>query len=410
MNWRNITTVYLKELKDSLRDRRTLLSMIIIPTFVMPALMFGVGKIATKIFSKAREEIPTVVVLGGDDSPAVVAQLRQSKKLRVVPTPADWKTRISDKKIRGAVQIPVGFEAGLRVGRAEPVIIYHYEGELKSGFAAGELDRFFRELRERTVTDRLAERALPPTLVRPFDITRENVAPPEKVGGNLFGGVVPYLIIILCFTGAMYPAMDLTAGEKERGTMETLLCSPVARVDLVLGKFLMVLTGSLAAMMMSLLSLGVTAALSGMLLLGGGKMAAVAAATKPAGAVMPMIDPVGILGVIAMVIPVAVLFSAVIFTVALFAKSYKEAQSYVAPMMIVVLMPAIVGMLPGIDLDARLALVPILNLSLVCKEMLSGIWHWHYIGLIFGSSCVYAIAALFVAVRMFSRESVMFRT
>jgi sodium transport system permease protein len=209
----------------------------------------------------------------------------------------------------------------------------------------------------------------------------------------------------------MYPAMDLTAGEKERGTMETLLCSPVARVDIVLGKFLMVLTGSLAAMMMSLLSLGVTAAISGMLLLGGGgaKIAAGTAATKAVGKALPMIDPVGILGVIAMVIPVAVLFSAVIFTVALFAKSYKEAQSYVAPMMIIVLMPAIVGMLPGIDLDVRLALVPILNLSLVCKEMLSGIWHWQYIGLIFGSSCIYAVIALFTAVKMFSRESVMFR-
>ncbi len=103
----------------------------------------------------------------------------------------------------------------------------------------GELEKFFRELRERTVAARLQERALPASLVKPFDFKRENVAPPEKVGGNLLGGIVPYIIIILCFTGAMYPAMDLTAGEKERGTMETLLCSPVARVNLVLGKFLM---------------------------------------------------------------------------------------------------------------------------------------------------------------------------
>jgi sodium transport system permease protein len=125
---------------------------------------------------------------------------------------------------------------------------------------------------------------------------------------------------------------------------------------------------------------------------------------------IPMIDPVGIVGVIGMVIPVAVLFSAVIFTVALFAKSYKEAQSYVTPLMIVVIMPAVVGMLPGIDLNATLALVPILNLSLVCKEMLSGVWHWNYIALIFGSSCVYAAAALWLAVKMFQRESVMFRT
>jgi sodium transport system permease protein len=236
------------------------------------------------------------------------------------------------------------------------------------------------------------------------------VAPPEKVGGNLFGGLVPYVIIILCFTGAMYPAMDLTAGEKERGTMETLLCSPVGRGDLVLGKFLMVLTGSLGAMAMSMFSLGVTAVLAGLLVMGGGENAGNVGAEKASEAALPMIDPVGFLGVIAMVLPVAVLFSAVIFTVSLFAKSYKEAQSYVSPLLIVVLMPAMAGLLPGIDLNATLALIPILNLSLVCKEMLSGVWHWNYIALIFGSSCVYAAVALWLSVKMFNREDVIFRS
>jgi sodium transport system permease protein len=78
--------------------------------------------------------------------------------------------------------------------------------------------------------------------------------------------------------------------------------------------------------------------------------------------------------------------------------------------MFVVLMPAVIGILPGIELDARLALVPLLNLSLVCREMLSGVWHWNYIALIFGSSCVYATGALALAVKMFNREDVIFRT
>ena len=413
MNWNNIVTVYLKELKDSLRDRRTLLSTIIIPTLVMPLLTFGIGKVATTVVNKAREEIPVIVILGGEDSPGVVAQLKQSKKLRVAASPDDWKQRINDKKIRAAVQLPAGFEAGLKAGAAPAVTIYYYEGELKSQLGVGEVERFLRELRDQTITARLAERSLPATLAKPFDFKRENVAPPEKVGGAIFGGIVPYLIIILCFSGAMYPAMDLTAGEKERGTMETLLCSPVARVDIVLGKFLMVLTGSLSAMGFMLLSMGTTAAIAGTLFAGGSAGAKVAAASQGRDAVvvsvMPVIDPLGLFGVLAMVFPVAVMFAAVAFTVALFAKSYKEAQSYLAPLMIVVIMPAVVGMLPGIDLNARLALVPLLNLSLVCKEMLSGVWHWNYIALIFGSSCVYAAVALALAVKMFNREDVLFR-
>ena len=412
MNWKYILTVYLKELKDSLRDRRTLISVIVIPTFVMPALFFGVGKIASGVVSKAREETPSVMVMGGEDSPGVVKELKESKKLRVVPTADDWKQQISDKRVRAAVLIPAGFEAGLKAGAADQVVIYNYEGELKSGFAVRELEKFFGDLRDRTVTARLTKRALPVTMVKPFDFKRENVAPPEKVGGNLLGGIVPYIIIILCITGAMYPAMDLTAGEKERGTMETLLCSPVARVNLVLGKFLMVLTGSLAAMALSLTSMGISATVAGMVFAGSGagaKASAVAGKAQAAGSMIPTIDPLGLLGVLGMILPVAILFSAAIFTVALFAKSFKEAQSYVGPMIFIVIMPAVVGMLPGIDLNYQLALVPILNLSLVCKEMLSGVWHWNYIALIFGSSCVYAAIALALAVKMFNREDVIFR-
>ena len=411
MKLRNIFTVYLKELKDTLRDRRSLLSIVIIPTFLMPALFFGVFKISARIVSKAKEEIPSVMIIGGADSPAVVTRLKADKKIRVVPLEADWKQQISDKRVRAAVEIPAGFEAGLAAGQGSTVTIYNYTGEIKSGFAVTELEDFFRDLRDRTITERLTAKSLPATLIKPFEMQRQNVAAPEKVGGNLFGGVVPYLIIILCFTGAMYPAMDLTAGEKERGTMETLLCSPVARGEIVMGKFLMVLTGSLSAMILALTSMGLSATGAGAMFAGSGgaRLAAATASAKAATGVLPTIDLFGVFGVLAMVLPVAVLFSALLFTVALFAKSYKEAQSYVGPMVFLVIMPAVVGMLPGIDLNARLALVPILNLSLVCKEMLSGVWHWNYIGLIFGSSCVYAAIALALAVKMFSRESVIFR-
>lgn len=413
MNWRSVLTVYRKELRDSLRDRRTLFSTIFIPTIIMPILMFGVGRLMTQVVSKAREEIPAIAIVGGADSPGVVAQLQADKRMRVVVAGESWKQAISDKKVRAAVELPPGFEAGLRVGAAGPVTIYHYEGEMKSRFGREELERFFRELRDKNVGDRLAERGLPATFTQPFVTKRANVAPPEKVGGNLLGGIVPYLIIVLCFTGAMYPAVDLTAGEKERGTMETLLCSPVGRTEIVLGKFLLVLTGSLSAMVFMLISMGTSAVIAGTLAFGGSRglpMAELAAGASAADETLPMIDPFGLLGVLAMVLPVAVLFSALIFTVALFAKSYKEAQSYVAPMVFFVILPAVVGLLPGIELDARLALVPVLNLSLVCKEMLSGVWNWHYIALIFGSSCLYAAAALTLAVKLFQRESVIFRT
>src|SRR5438128_1655554 len=106
MNFHNIVTIYLKELKDSLRDRRTLMSMIIIPTFVVPLMFFGVGKVMTTVIAKAREEIPTVAIIGGAGSPGVVDALKKTPKLRVVATPSDWKLEISEKRLRVAVELP----------------------------------------------------------------------------------------------------------------------------------------------------------------------------------------------------------------------------------------------------------------------------------------------------------------
>ncbi len=408
MQWNHIVTVYLKELKDSLRDRRTLISMIVIPTLLMPILMFGAGIVMSKVVSKAKDEATRIVIIGGEDSPGVVGALKADIKFKVVPRTMDFKKMVSEKHIRLAVEIPPGFEPALKNGGAQTVTLYHYEGEMKSGIGVGEVDRFFRNLREKTIETRLTDRGLPADFVKPFEIKRQNVAPPEKVGGNIIGGLVPYLIIILCLTGAMYPAIDLTAGEKERGTMETLLCSPVHRVNIVLGKFLMVLTASVSTVALSLFSTTISIVVGAKMLAGSGGGTA-ARASGGAGGFMPTIDPAGILGVFAMVAPVALLFAAVLLTIALAAKSYKEAQSYVSPLMIVVILPAMMGMLPGIELSAKTALIPILNVCLACKEMLSGVWHWNYLALIFGSTGVYAAVAIALCVRMFNREDVMFR-
>ncbi len=404
MSWRVIGTIYGKELRDSLRDKRTLVSTIVIPTFIMPALMLVVVKATAVIVSKAREEIPRIMVLGGADSPGIRAELEKTGKFRLERASADWKALISNKRVRAAVEIPAGFEGALGSGSAPAITLYDYQGELKSGLAVEQLRNFFTGLRSRATARLLADRGLPASIARPFEVQEANVAPPEKVGGNLMGGFVPYFLILLCFTGAMYPAMDLTAGEKERGTMETLLCCPAARTDIVLGKFLMVLTGALSAVAFSLISLSLS------LLIIGSTIGTATAGMGPAGAMTPTIDLLGILGVLAMVLPIAVLFSAVVFCVCLFAKSAKEAQSYMTPLVFIIIVPCGIGLLPGIDLNYHRALVPVANVSLVCKEMLSGVWHWGYIAVIFGSTALYAAAALALAVFMFRREGVIFRT
>ena len=404
MNWSQICTVYFKEIKDALRDKRTLITTLLLPTILIPGIIFGAGFVMSKVIRKAQAEQSSVMVLGGEDSPALFEALRADENFRMVDPAENWRDQVSNKQVRVAVEIPPGFDAALADGEVPTVKIYHYQGEMKSSMGRGQVDGFLRSYRGDVVQASLAQRGLPASLAQPFDIESENVAPPEKVGGNAFGGMVPYIIVILSFTGAMYPAMDLTAGEKERGTLETLLCSPLSRVNIVLGKFLMTMTASVTTMVLSLTMLGVSALLGGTVFGGGG-----GGGEGGGGGPVMSIDPLGLVGVFAMIVPVTVLFAAGLLTVSLFAKSFKEAQSYVSPGMILVILPAVMGMLPGIELSPKTALVPIMSLSLVCKEMLSGVWNWGYIALIFGSSVVYAGAALTLCVKMFERESVMFR-
>jgi sodium transport system permease protein len=400
---RNIGIVYRKELIDSLRDRRTVISMIVVPLVVMPIITIGMGVLSLTLVGLAMREAPKVMILGGQDSPHLLAELNQLKDVRIVPAKPDYAEEITNKEIRAAVEIPPGFEAKLAAGETSTVEIYMYEGELKSGFGADRLQRFFREFRDRTVRRHLEERQLPESLASPFAIEEKNVAPPEKVGGALLGGLVPYFVILLCLTGAMYPAMDLTAGEKERGTMETILCSPVSRTHLVLGKFLMVLTASIATAVLAIASMAVSFAAAKKILL------AFTGGTADS-ALQITVTGKAMFSIFFVVLPLAVFFSAALLALSLFAKSFKEAQSYISPLMIAVVLPAVASLLPGVELNAGLSLIPVLNTSLVSKEIITGTYHWNLIALIFISSSVYAASALAIAVKLFQREDVLFRT
>ncbi|HXA81836.1 MAG TPA: ABC transporter permease [Methylomirabilota bacterium] len=404
MPLQNIGIVYRKELTEALRDRRTLISTLLVPLLLFPLLSVGFGALAVTLVKKAEEETPRVMLLGGSDSPAILEALRASKKFEIVPASPDWKDNIINKEIRAAIAIPDGFEASLDQQNPQTIAIYKYEGELKSSISADTVERSLKAYRDTIVEARLDADHVPSSVLTPFRIKQDNVAPPEKVGGAAFGGIIGYMVILLCLTGGMYPAMDLTAGEKERGTMETILSSPISRLDLVLGKFFLVLTASLVTAALSVLSMGVS-------FWGMQQLKAFDVSKNPDAAGMQLhIGFTAVLSVFLMALPLAVLFSAGLITISLFAKSYKEAQSYVSPLMILVIVPAVAAMLPGVELTAKLALIPILNVSLLCKELVTGTYHWNFIALIFLSTCVYAAAALFLAVKMFQREDVLFRS
>jgi len=404
MSLRNIGIVYRKEVTEAIRDRRTVISTILVPLLLFPVLSVGFGTLAVTLVGKAKEETPKVMLLGGEDSTAVVEGLKKLDKIDIVPETPNWKDQIINKDIRAAVEIPAGFQADVAREKPETVKIYNYEGELKSEFASDKVEKYFKSYSDNVVKERLAAKNLPVDVLKPFETKRENVAPPEKVSGAAIGGIIGYMVILLCMTGAMYPAMDLTAGEKERGTMETILSSPISRTHLVLGKFFLILTAALGTAALSVLSMGVSFSVLGHY------TSQTADGRAAASGLLLHLGLKTVASVFLMALPIAVLFAAVLMTIALFAKTYKEAQSYLTPMTFIVIIPAIAAMLPGVELTPKLSLIPILGTSLLCKELVAGTYHWNLIALIFTSNCVYAAVALFIAIKMFQRESVLFRS
>ena len=398
MRLHNIWVVYRKELLDLMRDRRTLIGTFLWPLVLFPLMTVGFGQIEKKVSQKAAKREASIMLLGAEHAPELAAKLRETEGLTVVPSADDSVQQINNKKLQAAVEFPAGFQEKILNGVEPPkVSIYFYNTEGRSERAVDHIEKAVSQYREEVVERRLGARGVSPKLLEPVVTKTENVASAEKVGGSKLGTLLPYFIILLCLMSALQPAIDLTAGEKERGTMETILASSVGRIELVLGKFLLVLSFSVFNTILSISSFAVTM-----------RFAKDYAAEMTRGHAYT-INPKAMLLVFLIVLPLAVLFSASLLTIALFAKSFKEAQSYTGYVMLAAIFPAVISLLPGIDLNAGLALVPIINVSLVARELFTGNFPWGLMGLVFASTTVYAAAALWVAVKMFQRESVLFR-
>jgi sodium transport system permease protein len=396
MSLRNSLIVYRKELRDMLRDKRTIRSMVIIPVIAFPLLFWGISKVMTSVMGEAATETAPIMVNGGTDSPKVLAALRKLPGIQLLPYQDDAKQEVSDKKIRAVVEIPNDIDTVATGSQSKQVSIGYYENDVKSEMTRDKLQKFFDDYRDGVARAALIARGMSPEILEPFKVQVKNVAPPAKVSAAIFGGWIPYLIIIFSFTGAMYPAMDLTAGEKERGTLETILSSPVSRTDLVIGKFLMVMTASVVTAVLSLASVG----FAGRHMMSGAQQQTMNLS----------ISPSTVIAVAVILLPLTVLFASMLLAVALLAKSYREAQTYVSPLVFVAIAPAIIGALPGVELNWKTALVPILNTSLVSKEVIGGTYHWTTMLVVFGMTCVYAAISLGAAIYMFNREDVLFRT
>ena len=399
----NIVTIFRKELTDTLRDRRTLVFMLLVPIVAIPLLMMGMSKLMISQITKVQEETSKIVITGREWLPSELdSMFTAATDLTFVDSSTFADTGLVEAlqlgRFEALVAVPDSFATHLQMERSAQIEIKCDRAELRSEQAEDRLVDMLDDYRVLLVEHRLAEREVDAAILEPFEVSRENVAPMQKMLGESLGMMLPYLIIIMCFMGAMYPAIDLTAGEKERGTLETLLVSPAARIEFVIGKYMVVVFTGLVAALLSLGSLVFSMKYM------------VDQLVAQVGTMLSMeFEPSTVVLVILIVLPLVGIFAGVLLSVSIFARSFKEAQSYVTALNMAVILPAFVSILLGVELDYTLAMIPVVNASLIMKEAISGSIMWEYVIVALLSNSILAALSLVFCKKWFERESVIFR-
>ena len=390
MNLYTIFTIYQKEMLELTRDRRTLISMIALPLLAIPVLFiltshFVSSREKTAATEASRIAVPASLKTGG------LVELLRGSGFEVV-THSDLRGVVERKEVSAAIE-----ETQNAAGETE-LKIYEDQTNDASSLSAGKLRGVLDALRAEKVRAALAGSGISEKILTPFHVTRVNVAPPKKMAGFLFGSIIGYTVILLMFSCCMYPSIDMTAGEKERRTLEVLLSSPARREEIVLGKILASTTAAFITAMLTVASMIVSFRL----------MPHTAKASEMFKAGVPMTPSIVAL-VLLSLLPTAVVAAAVMISICSFAKSFKEGQSYLTPLIMLVIFPAVVGMLPGVELKGLMALIPVFNVSQLIKQIFLGEFSVRAFLTAFLANLAYATLAFWVAVRVFKSEGVLFR-
>jgi sodium transport system permease protein len=398
MQLTRVKTILRKELRDILRDRRTIFVNFVLPILLYPLLMIGFMQIAALQVHKIGQKKSRVIVLGEQHSPQLARMLDTLSTIQISES-ADWRARIQNGELDAALRIPANFSDSVAQSHRTQALVFYNSSKEVSEEARKRLERVLTAYREQVISERLAYISADTSLLHPFSIETENLASDVQQQGAVLGRILGYLFIFVTLTGAFYTSVDLTAGEKERGTLETLLVSPASRTEIVYGKFLAVTLIALVTAVLNVLSFGVTMIYS-LQMFG-----------KSAEKMLPVVsvEPASLLMALLLIIPLAVTFAAVCLAIAVGARTYKEGQALLTPLYMVVILPAMFSMLPGMEMSPKLAIIPIVNVSLLIKEYMIGNYVWLETMLAFISTSLLAVVSLLWATNQFNQESVLFR-
>lgn len=381
-----------KEITDSLRDRRTLLLMLLLPIVLYPGTLALTGAVTASGQRKlARAQLS--VALTSEDAAGLLGPAPERTAFVRLDRPAA-EAALHARQIAAIVDVPAGaVAAAAERGQTVATILYtrRYDHSIQG---RDRMKTLLKDAGVRVLSQRLERAGLPPTFPEPVKTAEQDVDFEKNVGPLIASKVLPMILVMMLFMGALYPSLDLTAGEKERGTLETLLVAPVRPFDVMAAKYLTVALIATGTTLVNLAAMGLTFHV-------GLNLAGDLAVRMTLGAGQ-------VLTLLACLVPAAFMVSGLALAVASVARNYKEGQTLMTPLITLGLVPAIIALMPGIELDAATAILPLLNVALLVKSTLLGTAQAAHVAITIASVVACSAASVAVAANAFQSEALRF--
>ncbi len=414
MNAKIIRTLVKKEMLDVFRDKKTVIMMLVVPIILYPLIFVGAMQLMNFIASSMETQNYRIAVDAEDgdaflqkllekaeteretaeEPGAVEAKGESAYEITIVDDAAvsDYETALNEETI------DVYVSGRVQDGRMQ-YDVYYLDSVTNSGYAAGIVMDAFDDLRDEMTRQRIAAAGLDVhEILDPIGYEKENLASSEQSLGSIMGAVLPFMLIISLLMGTMYPAIDTTAGERERGTLETILTLPVTNRQLIVSKFITVAVIGMISALLNILSMGGIAFY----------MYEILEMQTDIGSFDMMKFVPAILVCMLAIFAFSMFISAVTMCVTSFAKSYKEANNYITPLMLVVMFVGYIGFIPNLELTQAMAMLPVANICLLIKNMLVFKVDYGMIAVVLISNVAYAVVAILFLSKIYDSEAILF--
>ena len=395
MNIKRMGALFKREIRDIFRDKKTMIMMVLLPLILYPLLIVGVAMLSTAIMQSQEEKTYLVAFEECEDLEKEITAILSEKQKEIgymveVVDEASCKEALETEKIDAYVTMS-----------GKEIQINYLSAREKSATASGALDEALDVYKASLTKQQIEAAGLDAEeILNPVKVSNADMSTAEESVGSMIGMMMPFFIITMILLGAIYPAIDVTAGEKERGTLETLLTLPVTNFEMIMSKFLAVSCIACVSAILNVISMG-------------GAMAFLITSSLASATDMNIefdfsVFLPGILFTILVMMVFALFVTAVCMCTCVFAKNFKEANNYSTPLLMVFMFASYAPVLPDMELTAKTAAIPVVNVALLVAGLFEFNYNYALFGVVLVSNVVYSLLTVMVLGRIYNSEAVLF--